>query len=80
MKRFATMGLITMGILLLTGGAASAQSTATSRFKACRASAWSEANTCYSDSSGYWGDVGCGAELDLNLAACDAALARELAF
>jgi hypothetical protein len=80
MKRFAMMGLITMGMVLLTGSTASAQQTATGRWAACRGAAWSEANTCYQNSSGYWGDVACGFELNLNLAACDNALRREIAF
>ena len=80
MKRFGLMGLVTMGMVLLTAGAASAQSTATGRWHACRAAAWSEANDCYMDSSGFWGDVECGAELNLNLVACDNTLRREIAF
>jgi len=77
MKRFALAVLTAVGLVLVSGGAAQAQ-TAHQDWLSCRSAAASEANSCYMASSGYWGDVSCGFWWSANDLACDNALAKKL--
>lgn len=77
MKRFGRMVIAALGIMVVAGAGAHAQ-TPSQQWKTCRENAFWAAYDCFTDSTTYLGDVLCNTLWDADNTACDVALVKHI--